>query len=135
MRYGITGLIIYRNEQGIVLMIPCSFFRFMVCDQCSDIYFEIVTQLANKPFIKSRVLVLAIPVEVGAGNVQIFADFCFGNLTLLQNFLYIKCQMSIVHNKSLFTEMNLLYIICSYFVIHTNVTNRSVIIKGSNNNE
>jgi hypothetical protein len=73
------------------------FFGGMICDQLANIDFEIVAELTNKSCINPSILILAIPVEVGARNVQIFAKLILGNVPICNDFLYIKRQISVAH--------------------------------------
>jgi hypothetical protein len=80
---------------------PCLILRFffggMICDQFSHIDFEIVAELTDKSCINPGILVLAIPVEVGAWNIQILTKLILGNVPICKDFLYIKRQISVVH--------------------------------------
>jgi hypothetical protein len=83
---------------------PCLILRFffgrMICDQFSHIDFEIVAELTDKSCINPGILVLAIPVEVGARNVQVFAKLILGNVPICNDFLYIKRQISVIHTTN-----------------------------------
>ena len=59
-----------------------------------------VAELTNKSCINPSILILAIPVEVGARNVQVFAKLILGNVPICNDFLYIKRQISVIHTTN-----------------------------------
>jgi hypothetical protein len=80
---------------------PCLILRFffgrMICDQFAHIDVKIVAELTDKSCINPCILVLTIPVEVGAWNVQFLTKLILGNVPICKDFLYIKRQISVVH--------------------------------------
>lgn len=89
---------------------PCLFFWSAICDQRSNINFEIMAQLANQSRINSFELVLAVTIEVGTRDIQVLAKLIFRDISLLQNLLYIESKLTVLHNMPLFTLLALLYI-------------------------
>ena len=66
------------------------FIGAVIGDQSTNINFEIVAKLADKAGINAFKLVLTVSVEVRAGNVQILANLILGDISFLQDSLYIE---------------------------------------------
>ena len=111
---GFTGIIL---KQGAFSQAPC-LFGLYVRYQLTNIYFQIPAQLTDQTSIDPLKVIPAISVKVGAWNIQVLADLILGNTPFLQNTLYVESQSSVVHHRSLFTGMDILYIISPRSITH-----------------
>lgn len=70
---------------------------FTIFDQLPNIDFEIPAQLADQAGVQTLEVIPTVTVEIGARNVQIFADLIFGDVAFFQNSFDLKGQFSISH--------------------------------------